>query len=187
MKIIGIILLAVLFWSCTAFRPAPHTEPFGPDRPVRQDTTQVAPTPAEEVKTPTGRPQERPVAKPSPVLEDKRNFARAQTPWESLWQERYTLKEVAPAQRRSQAQHRSQQQNRSENRFTIQFETMVAFETAQQRRSMLQTQTGLYIQMVFEAPFYKLRGGEWGSREEAMLAAQSFEQQGLSAVVMRVP
>ncbi|MDR2580126.1 MAG: SPOR domain-containing protein [Fibromonadaceae bacterium] len=79
----------------------------------------------------------------------------------------------------------NQQQGREEL-YTLQFDAVANFDAAQARRARLQSQTGYSIQMVFDAPFYKLRGGHFRRRSEAEDKARELSLDNISAFVVRV-
>lgn len=70
--------------------------------------------------------------------------------------------------------------------YVLQFDAIVNFDAAQARRAALRTQTGYEIQMVFDAPFYKLRGGSFRKKSEAEDKAREFSLYNISAFVIRI-
>ena len=51
--------------------------------------------------------------------------------------------------------------------YVLQFEAVGDFDAAQRRKAQLSASTGYTIQVVFDPPFYKLRGGGWTKRKVA--------------------
>jgi len=70
--------------------------------------------------------------------------------------------------------------------FTLQFDAIANFDAAQARRVRLQSQTGYEIQMIFDAPFYKLRGGHFKKKAEAEDKARELALYNISAFVVKV-
>ncbi|MDR1811219.1 MAG: SPOR domain-containing protein [Candidatus Fibromonas sp.] len=70
--------------------------------------------------------------------------------------------------------------------YSLQFDSVADFDAAQARRARLQSQTGYSIQLVFDAPFYKLRGGFFKKKSEAEDKAREFSQYNVSAFVVKV-
>ena len=57
--------------------------------------------------------------------------------------------------------------SKSDGYYMLQFESVADFDAAQRRRAQLSASTGYAVQVVFDAPFYKLRGGGWSSKKTA--------------------
>lgn len=70
--------------------------------------------------------------------------------------------------------------------YTLQFDAIANFDAAQSRRATLRTQTGYDIQMVFDAPFYKLRGGAFRKKSDAEDKARELSLYNISAFVVRI-
>lgn len=70
--------------------------------------------------------------------------------------------------------------------FVLQFDALADFDAAQRRREELQRRTGYGIQLVFDAPFYKLRGGSWTTREEAEDKVRELAENRISAFVVKL-
>jgi len=70
--------------------------------------------------------------------------------------------------------------------YTLQFDAVADFDVAQARRAKLRTQTGYDIQMIFDAPFYKLRGGGFKSKLDADDKAREFSIYNISAFPVKV-
>jgi hypothetical protein len=70
--------------------------------------------------------------------------------------------------------------------YVLQFDAIANFDAAQVRRAKLQVQTGYDIQMVFDAPFYKLRGGYFKKKTEAEDKARELSLYNISAFAVKV-
>ena len=57
--------------------------------------------------------------------------------------------------------------DKSDGFYMLQFEAVGDFDAAQRRKAQLSASTGYTIQVVFDPPFYKLRGGGWTKRKVA--------------------
>lgn len=73
----------------------------------------------------------------------------------------------------------------SEGLWVLQFDAVADFDMAQKRRGDLAARTGLAISMVFDAPFYKLRGGGWSTKAAAEDQARVFSTQDIQAFVVK--
>jgi len=70
--------------------------------------------------------------------------------------------------------------------YVLQFDAIANFDAAQARRARLQSQTGYDIQMVFDAPFYKLRGGYFKKKTEAEDKVRELSISNISAFIVKV-
>jgi len=70
--------------------------------------------------------------------------------------------------------------------YTLQFDAVADFDVAQARRAKLRNQTGYDIQMIFDAPFYKLRGGGFKSKLDADEKARELSIYNISAFAVKV-
>jgi len=70
--------------------------------------------------------------------------------------------------------------------YTLQFDAVADFDVAQARRAKLRNQTGYEIQMIFDAPFYKLRGGGFKSKMDADDKARELSIYNISAFAVKV-
>jgi hypothetical protein len=70
--------------------------------------------------------------------------------------------------------------------YTLQFDAVANFDAAQVRRAKLQAQTGYDIQMIFDAPFYKLRGGQYKKKSEAEDKARELSLYNISAFTVKL-
>jgi hypothetical protein len=84
----------------------------------------------------------------------------------------------------SQAKNSSREQ--LEEAYTLQFDAVANFDAAQARRARLQSQTGYDIQMLFDAPFYKLRAGYFRKKSEAEDKARELSLYNISAFVIKI-
>ena len=76
--------------------------------------------------------------------------------------------------------------SKSDGYYMLQFESVADFDAAQRRRAQLSASTGYAIQVVFDAPFYKLRGGGWGSKKTAEDKARELSAYNINAFVVKV-
>ncbi len=70
--------------------------------------------------------------------------------------------------------------------YMLQFESVADFDAAQRRRAQISASTGYAIQVVFDAPFYKLRGGGWGSKKAAEDKARELSAYNINAFVVKI-
>lgn len=70
--------------------------------------------------------------------------------------------------------------------YVLQFEAVADFDAAQRRRAQLAVSTGFTIDVVFEAPFYKLRGGGWSTKKAAEDKARELSAYNVNAFVVKV-
>jgi len=70
--------------------------------------------------------------------------------------------------------------------YVLQFDAIANFDAAQARRAKLQVQTGYDIQMIFDAPFYKLRGGYFKKKTEAEDKVRELSLSNISAFAVKV-
>ncbi|MCQ2061244.1 MAG: SPOR domain-containing protein [Fibrobacter sp.] len=75
---------------------------------------------------------------------------------------------------------------KSEGYFMLQFEAVADFDAAQRRKAQLEASTGYTIQMVFNAPFYKLRAGGWNNKKAADDKARELSAYNIPAFVVKV-
>lgn len=76
--------------------------------------------------------------------------------------------------------------SKSEGYYVLQFESVADFDAAQRRRAQISASTGYAIQVVFDAPFYKLRGGGWTSKKAAEDKARELSAYNITAFVIKV-
>lgn len=70
--------------------------------------------------------------------------------------------------------------------YVLQFEAVGDFDAAQRRRAQIAASTGFAIQVVFDTPFYKLRGGGWTSRKAAEDKARELSAYNINAFVVKL-
>jgi hypothetical protein len=70
--------------------------------------------------------------------------------------------------------------------YVLQFDAIANFDAAQVRRAKLQILTGYDIQMIFDAPFYKLRGGYFKKKAAAEDRARELSLYNISAFAVKV-
>ena len=81
---------------------------------------------------------------------------------------------------------KSSGKEQQETVYVLQFDAVANFDAAQARRAKLQVQTGYDIQMIFDAPFYKLRGGYFKKKTEAEDKARELSLYNISAFAVKV-
>lgn len=74
----------------------------------------------------------------------------------------------------------------SDGYYVLQFEAVADFDAAQRRRAQLSASTGFAIQVVFDTPFYKLRGGGWNSKAKAEDKARELSVYNINALVIKI-
>ncbi|MBR4783806.1 MAG: SPOR domain-containing protein [Fibrobacter sp.] len=70
--------------------------------------------------------------------------------------------------------------------YVLQFEAVGDFDAAERRRAQIAASTGYNIQVVFDAPFYKLRGGGWTSKKAADDKARELSAYNINALVVKL-
>ena len=70
--------------------------------------------------------------------------------------------------------------------YMLQFEAVGDFDAAQRRKAQLSASTGYSIQVVFDPPFYKLRGGGWTKRKVAEDKARELSAYNINAFVVKL-
>ncbi|HHX15374.1 MAG TPA: SPOR domain-containing protein [Fibrobacter sp.] len=73
-----------------------------------------------------------------------------------------------------------------EGYYVLQFEAVADFDAAQRRKAQLSASTGYAIQVVFDTPFYKLRGGGWTSKAKAEDKARELSANNINALVIKI-
>ena len=76
--------------------------------------------------------------------------------------------------------------SKSDGYYMLQFESVADFDAAQRRRAQISASTGYAIQVVFDAPFYKLRGGGWANKKAAEDKARELSAYNITAFVVKV-
>lgn len=77
-------------------------------------------------------------------------------------------------------------ESKSDGYYMLQFEAVADFDAAQRRRAQISASTGYAIQVVFDTPFYKLRGGGWNSKKAAEDKARELSAYNINAFVVKV-
>lgn len=80
----------------------------------------------------------------------------------------------------------SAKNEKSDGYYVLQFEAVGDFDAAQRRRAQISASTGFAIQVVFDTPFYKLRGGGWTSRKAAEDKARELSAYNINAFVVKL-
>ncbi len=75
---------------------------------------------------------------------------------------------------------------KSDGYYMLQFEAVADFDAAQRRRAQISASTGYAIQVVFDAPFYKLRGGGWTTKKAADDKARELSAYNINAFVVKI-
>ena len=70
--------------------------------------------------------------------------------------------------------------------YVLQFEAVGDFDAAQRRRAQISAATGYNINVVFDAPFYKLRGGGWSTKKAADDKARELSVYNINALVVKL-
>jgi len=70
--------------------------------------------------------------------------------------------------------------------YVLQFEAVGDFDAAQRRRAQIAAATGYNIQVIFDAPFYKLRGGGWSTKKAADDKARELSIYNINALVVKL-
>ncbi len=68
--------------------------------------------------------------------------------------------------------------------FTLQFEVVADFDEAKKRQWSVAKKTGLGTYLLFDSPFYKIRGGKWQDENEVEDAAIQYNAMGISAIII---
>ncbi len=76
--------------------------------------------------------------------------------------------------------------NKSDGYYVLQFEAVADFDAAQRRRAQISASTGYAIQVVFDTPFYKLRGGGWTTKKAAEDKARELSAYNINAFVVKL-
>lgn len=74
----------------------------------------------------------------------------------------------------------------SDGNYTLQFEAVGDFDAAQKRRWALQARSGYSLSLVFDSPFYKIRGGSFTKKEAAEEAVRRLQDAGVTAFVIKL-
>ena len=74
----------------------------------------------------------------------------------------------------------------SDGSYTLQFEAVGDFDAAQKRRWALQARSGYQLNLIFDPPFYKIRGGSFDRKEKAEDAVRRLQDAGVTAFVIKL-
>lgn len=80
----------------------------------------------------------------------------------------------------------SAKSSKSDGYYVLQFEAVADFDAAQRRRAQISASTGYAIQVVFDTPFYKLRGGGWTTKKAAEDKARELSAYNINAFVVKL-
>ena len=76
--------------------------------------------------------------------------------------------------------------SKADGYYMLQFEAVADFDAAQRRRAQISASTGYAIQVVFDAPFYKRRGGGWTTKKAADDKARELSAYNINAFVVKI-
>ncbi len=76
--------------------------------------------------------------------------------------------------------------SKSDGFYMLQFEAVGDFDSAQRRKAQISASTGYSIQIVFDTPFYKLRGGGWNTKKAAEDKARELSAYNINAFVVKI-
>lgn len=82
--------------------------------------------------------------------------------------------------------NKTKKDSKSDGLYMLQFEAVADFDAAQRRKAQLAASTGYAISVVFEAPFYKLRGGGWSSKKAAEDKARELAAHNINAFAVKI-
>lgn len=85
-----------------------------------------------------------------------------------------------------QAKAEDKRNSKSDGYYVLQFEAVGDFDSAQRRKAQLSASTGYAINVVFDTPFYKLRGGGWNTRKAAEDKARELSAYNINAFVVKL-
>lgn len=97
-----------------------------------------------------------------------------------------SLRDSAAAQQNNAVVKSNAKSGKSDGYYMLQFEAVADFDAAQRRRAQLSASTGYAIQVVFDTPFYKLRGGGWTAKKAAEDKARELSAYNINAFVVKV-
>lgn len=95
------------------------------------------------------------------------------------------LRDTSSSMQTAAAKAQAKDKN-SKEWYMLQFEAVADFDAAQRRKGQLSASTGYAIQVVFDAPFYKLRGGGWNNKKAADDKARELSAYNIPAFVVKV-
>lgn len=97
-----------------------------------------------------------------------------------------SLRDSADSQQSAAVVKANTKSGKSDGYYMLQFEAVADFDAAQRRRAQLSASTGYAIQVVFDSPFYKLRGGGWTTKKAAEDKARELSAYNINAFVVKV-
>ena len=84
------------------------------------------------------------------------------------------------------AKSKDGEESKGNGYYVLQFEAVGDFDAAERHRAQIAASTGYNIQVVFDAPFYKLRGGGWTSKKAADDKARELSVYNINALVVKL-
>lgn len=97
-----------------------------------------------------------------------------------------SLRDTSAADVPVQAKAEGKQNGKSDGFYMLQFEAVGDFDSALRRKAQLSASTGYSIRIVFDTPFYKLRGGGWNTRKAAEDKARELSAYNINAFVVKI-
>ena len=96
------------------------------------------------------------------------------------------LRDTSSNQNIAAASKANKKDSKGDGLYVLQFEAVADFDAAQRRRAQLAASTGYTINVVYDAPFYKLRGGGWTSKKTAEDKARGLSIYNINAFVVKL-
>ena len=84
------------------------------------------------------------------------------------------------------SQIKTAEKDKESGMYVLQFDAIADFDAAEARKAKLQSQTGYDIHLLFDAPFYKLRGGYFKKKQDAEDKARELAIYNISAFVVKI-
>ncbi|MGL1901448.1 MAG: SPOR domain-containing protein [Fibrobacterales bacterium] len=98
----------------------------------------------------------------------------------------YTLKGIDTTQSNKDFYFvKNREVKKEESSYILQFATLADFDAAQRRLKYLNQLTGVPLRLIFDAPFYKIRGGVFETKDAAEEKLIELRQLEVSAFVMK--
>jgi len=97
-----------------------------------------------------------------------------------------SLRDAAASNDAAVVSKSSAKSGKADGYYMLQFEAVADFDAAQRRRAQIAASTGYAIQVVFDTPFYKLRGGGWTTKKAAEDKARELSAYNINAFVVKV-
>ncbi len=118
---------------------------------------------------------------------DRHNLGSAHTPIDLLFKgKEYALKGIDTTRSNKDfyfVKERNVKVDHSD--YILQFATLADFDSAQRKLNYLNKVTGLSLRLVFNAPFYKIRGGIFKTRDEAEEKIMELNLLEITAFIMK--